>query len=385
MGQPSVTVREVRTPNEWRTLIQFPWKLYADDPNWVPPLINSQRRLAFDRTRNPAWEYMEGAFFIAWRGEQPVGTIGAGINHRHNTFHDEKSGVFGHFEVYDDPEAAAALLDTAAGWVRSRGMTTIRGPMSMTVNDIIGCLVDGFDLPPVLLMAYNPPYYGSLIEAAGFEKEIDLWAWYGTGELISGSEGFQKMLRIAEKQRARKQFTVRPGNVKELEREIRKITTVYQASWTKNWGYVPPTEREVDNLVQEMKMFYDSRLGYFAEKDGEPLGFILILPDFNQVLLPAYSRPGVPEWVTLLKAGWHWKIRPKINSIRVLLLGVREEYRGQGVDAMLMLTAFKAAIEAGYQHGEASWILENNDAMNRVLDTIGMKVYKTYRIYQKAL
>jgi GNAT superfamily N-acetyltransferase len=193
------------------------------------------------------------------------------------------------------------------------------------------------------------------------------------------------MLRIAEKQSARKQFTVRPGNVKELEREIRKLTTVYQASWTENWGYVPPTEREVDNLVNEMRMFYDPRLGYFAEKDGEPLGFILPLPNFNQVLLPAYSRPGVPEWVTLLKAGWHWKIRPKIDSIRVLLLGVREEYRGQGVDAMLMLTAFRAAIEAGYWWGEASWILENNDAMNRVLDAIGMKVYKTYRIYQKAL
>lgn len=385
MSQPPVTVRKVGDAADLETLIRFPWEVYRGDSCWVPPLL-SQRRRAFDRQRNPIYDYVDADFFVAWRGARPVGTIAAAINHRHNEFHRERIGFFGHFEALDDPEAARALLDTAAVWVREHGMAAVRGPLNLTVNDDgAGCLVEGFDAPPVLLMGHNPRYYAGFIEAAGFHKVMDLYGWYGNVPTIMASEGFVKLSRVAEKQAKRRDITIRRGDVRRLEHEIRLLQEVYQASWAENWGYVPPTKREIDHLVSDLRRFYDDRLGFFAEKNGETIGFILILPNFNQVLLPAYPRPGVPEPITLLKALWHWKIRPKINSIRVLLLGVREEYRGQGVDALLMSNAFHAAVDAGYFWGEASWILENNEPMNRILDALGFHIWKTYRVYERAL
>ncbi len=383
MSQPPIAVRKVSDAADLKTLIRFPWTLYRGDPYWVPPLI-SQRRFAFDRVRNPLFDYVDADFFIAWRGARPVGTVAAAINHRHNDVHDEQIGFFGHFDVFEDAEAADALLQTAIDWVRARGMTAIRGPLSLTVNDDgAGCLIDGFDTPRMLLMGHNPPYYAGMIEAAGFQKVMDLYAWYGDAPTIIASEGYVKVKRIVEKQARRRNITIRRGDVSRMQDEIRLLQQVYQASWAENWGYVPPTEREIERLVDEMKQFYDDRLGFFAEKDGATIGFILVLPNFNQVLLRAYPRPGVPEPITLLKALWHWKIRPKIDSVRVMLLGVREEYRGQGIDAMLMMNAYEATIAAGYRWGEASWILENNDPMNRILKAMGFYIYKTYRVYQR--
>ncbi|GAB4442694.1 MAG: GNAT family N-acetyltransferase [Anaerolineae bacterium] len=383
MSQSPVTVRPVVSDADLKTLIAFPWALYADDPLWVPPLV-SQRRFAFDREHNPIFDYVDADCFIAWRGGRPVGTVAAAINHRHNDFHNERIGFFGHFDVYEDPEAADALLNTAIDWVRARGMTAIRGPLSLTVNDdSAGCLIEGFDTPRMLLMGHNPPYYARLIEAAGFAKEMDLLAWRGDARVIAASDGFNRMRRIAEKQAQRRNITIRRGDVRRMEEEIRLLQQVYQESWADNWGYVPPTEREIDHLVKDLKQFYDDRLGFFAEKGGETVGFILLLPNLNQVLWRAYPRPGVPEPITLLKALWHWKVRPKIDAVRVLLLGVRAAYRGQGVDALLMSHAFNATVSAGYRWGEASWILENNDAMNSILDVLGFEVYKRYRVYQR--
>ncbi|MBN1284944.1 MAG: N-acetyltransferase [Anaerolineae bacterium] len=384
MTLPPVTVRPVRSRAEWRTMIEFPWAVNESDPNWVPPLL-SQRRLMFDRVRNPIWEYLDGECFIAWRGEQPVGVICAAVNPRHNEFHNEKMGFFGHFDLYEDQEAAAALLDAAADWVRARGMTALRGPLNLTMQDPPGCLVEGFEYPPSIMMPHNWPYYGRLIEGAGLGKVIDLWAWAGSAEDVFNSSKYDRMMAILDKQRVRRGITVRRGNVKELDKEIRRLQYLYHESWSQNWGFVPLTEREIDQLVEDLTFFYDERLGFFAERGEEQLGFVLLLPNFNQVLKLAYPRPGTPEWITLLKALWHWKIRPKINQIRVILLGVREAYRGQGIDRMLLARVFPAAVEAGYYWGEASWLLETNDAVNRTTEASGFKRYKVYRIYQRSV
>lgn len=384
MSRPPVTVRPVRSAADWRVMIEFPWAVNEADPNWVPPLL-SQRRFMFDRVRNPIWEFLEGECFVAWRGDRPVGTICAAINPRHNAFHDQKVGFFGHFDFYEDQEVVDALLDTAGGWLAARGMEVLRGPLNMTVQDPVGCLVEGFQYPPSIMMPHNWPYYGKLIEGAGLGKVMDLWAWAGSAEDVVNSPKYDRMMAILEKQQKRRNITVRRGNVKNLDQEIRRIQELYHASWSKNWGFVPLTEREVDQLVEDLTQFYDDRLGFFAEKEGEQLGFILLLPNFNQVLKHAYPRPGVPEWITLLKAFWHWKIRPKIYQVRVILLGVREEYRGQGIDRMLLSKAFPAAVEAGYWWGEASWLLETNDAVNRTTEASGFRRYKVYRIYQRPL
>jgi GNAT superfamily N-acetyltransferase len=378
----------VRTKADKKAFIELPWRIYRDDPKWVPQLL-SMAYEAVDTEKHPFYEFARLALFNAWRGDQLVGRIAAIDNPRHNETHNDKVGFFGFLEVDNDPETAQALFEAAGEWLRARGKDAIRGPAYPSVNDQYGLLVDGFDSPPVVLMTYNPPYYVDLIVGAGFEKMMNLLAWYVPTSVYGGIQANQlpeKLVRVANAVRRRYGFTVRPINMRNLDVEVEKVKLVYRKAWEKNWGAVPLSDHEIDHLVASLKQTADPDLLLIAEdRDGNVAGMAIALPDLNQVLLKAYPRPGVPEPITLLKLLWHWKVRPCIDAVRVLALGVLEQYRGRGVDALLMYETAQAALPKGYTWGEMGWILETNDMMIRSAEMMGCKIYKTYRIYQKPL
>jgi hypothetical protein len=381
-------IRPVRTSADKKTFVELPWQIYRDDSNWVPPLL-SMAYASVDTEKNPFYEFARLAMFNAWRGDRPVGRIAAIDNPHHNQTHDDQVGFFGFFEAENDPQAVQALCDAAGDWLRARGKDAIRGPANPSVNAEYGLLVDGFDRPPVVLMPYNPPYYVDLIEGVGFEKAMDLWAWYVPTSLFGGVKGDklpEKLVRVAAAVRRRYGYSVRALNPRHWDDEVAKIKLVYRSAWEKNWGAVAMTDHELDHMAAELRQIADLDLVFIVEdKEGNVAGMSVTLPNLNQATLKAYPRPGVPEPLTLLKLLWHWKLRPCLDSVRVMLLGALEPYRGRGVDALLMHETARAGLSKGYKWAEMSWILETNDMMNRDIQLMGGEIYKTYRIYQKPL
>lgn len=386
MTTGKLTIQPVHTEKEKLEFIHFQWEVYRDDPLWVPPLV-SERVHFLDREHHPFYEHADVDFFIARRDGKPVGTVAVNVNHRHNEVHDEQVGFFGYFEVLEDREAAEALLETAGRWVKERGMTAIRGPATFSLNEEAGLLVDGWNGPPVIMMTYNPRYYVDFVEGAGFAKAMDLVAYmldiheYGP----NGEHMPPKLVRVAKKIQERGGFTARPVNLRHFDDEVVRVKTIYNEAWQKNWGFVPLTEGEIDQLASDLRQMIDPDLIWVAERDGETIAMLLCLPDLNQPLLKAYPRPGVPEWWTLAKFWYHWKVRRDVKTLRGLVGGVLEERRGLGIMSVLMVETALAALRRGYRHCELSWILENNTMTRRTSEMLGAYVYRTYRIYEKAL
>jgi len=382
---PALEIVPVEDRAGLRTFVTFPWQVYRDDPSWVPPLVSE--RLAFlDRERNPFFEHARAQFFLARRDGRLVGTIGAFTNDLYNEFQGTRTGFFGFFEVMDDPEAAAALLSTAEAWARGDGDVSILGPAQFSTNDEIGLLVDGFGDSPRVLMTYNPRRYQRYLESAGYEKAMDLWAYSMGLHLVDGSVALPpKVHRVATKVRERGRIRIRHVDMKRFDEEVEAIKAIYNRSWARNWGFVPMTDREFLGLATRLKAIVDPELVLIVEAEGEAVGFALSLPDLNGPLRLAYPRPGAPEFLTMLRLAWHWKIRRSVGWLRVFALGVLPEYRGQGLDALLYLETATAALRKGYRSIEMSWILETNDPMNSAVRLCGGEVYKTYRVYRKAL
>jgi GNAT superfamily N-acetyltransferase len=377
-------VRQAESAQERMTFLQFPWKVYQYDPYWVPPLI-TERRDFIDPGKNPFFEHAQADYFIAWRDDEPVGTIAAFVNHAHNEVHNENIAFFGFFEVMPDREAAEALLETAQTWARERGYAALRGPAQFSVNDECALLVAGFDAPPMVLMTYNPRYYVEFIEGAGFAKAMDLYGYYiDTTTLGKRMEDLPpKLLRVVELLRERSQVKVRPLDMRDFAGEIERFKHVYNQAWERNWGFVPMTDAEIDHLARNLKPLVDPDLIFIAEIGDEPVGVSLTLPNLNEPLLKA--RPGPQPWsvpLTLAKFLWY---RRRMSSARVVLLGTVERLRGKGVDALFYYHTVQAAFAKGYYWGEMGWILENNLMMNRTLLNFGARVYKTYRFYEKAV
>ena len=382
----SIEIRKVDTKKDFRAFFKFPWKVYQDDPNWTPPLL-SMRREILDKKHNPSWDYLEGDYFVAWRGDEPVGTITAFINHRHNEYHNENIAWFGFFETFNDPQVAQALLDTAYHWAKAKGCTALRGPQNFTTHEECGLLVDGF-APPVLLMPYNPPYYQELVENAGFHKVMDVHSFYydhtpEEHEQFGNAKRIEKITaRIMRQNNAR----VRTFDKKNKKKEFNLFKELYNSAWISNWGFTPMTDRELDALVKSLGMFLDPRVAWFVEVDEKAVGFMLAAQDMNQVLHRAYAKPGTPELVTLVKALWHWKLRPKINGLRVPLMGVNAEYRNKGLD-ILMYSELRNVLsdpKMPYRSLDCGWILETNQDMAGTLHSVGMRIYRTHRFYEKA-
>ncbi len=380
----NVSVRRVASREDEKAFLRFPWKVYAHDPNWVPPLV-SQRKDKMDREHNPMLKHMEIEFFMAWRGTEPVGEIAAFINHSHNKFHNEHIGWFGMFEVLDDREAALALLQTAEEWVKAKGYDAIRGPASYNDLDEFGLQVDYFDQPHVLLMPYNPPYYMTYIEEAGFEGVMDMLSYKIAASSMLGENVPEKIRRVLEKQRKRRNITIRKIDMKRFDAEVDVMMDLYIRAWSDNWGFVPPAREEMYYVINQLKQFVEPDFILIAEVEGKPVGFIVLFPDLNQALAHARPNPNVPEIITLLQVLWHWKVRPKMTRVRVPFLGVIPEWRGMGIDAMLYTDVVEAVVKRGYSEGDFGWILDNNQAMNQVADLVRGEVYKRYRMYNKNL
>lgn len=369
----SITVREVTEKKDLNRFIKFAWKIYQGNPNWVPPLIiDMQTRL--NPKKNPYYEHSEAKIFIAERDGEIVGRIGATVNNNYNRFHEENIGFFGFFECIDDQSTANALFDKAAEYLRGKKVDLIRGPMNWNTNDDIGWLVDAFDQPPLIMMTYNPPYYNRLAENYGFKKTMDVYAYWEDTKDFS-----EKVMRIAEKIKKRDRVSVRKIDMKKFWDEVKIVKDVYNSAWSKNWGFVPMTEHEFTHLAKDLKMAIDPDFVYIAEVDGKAVGFCLTLPDINEIIIKLNGRLfpfGIIKLLTGMK---------KIKKVRVITMGVIPEYLKRGIDSLFYLESFVNARDKGKIGGEFSWILENNDMMNRAAVNMGGKVYKTYRIYDYAL
>lgn len=378
-----LTIEQVQTPAERMAFIHLPWKIYRNDPYWVPPLV-SERVEFLDPQRHPFYRHADVALFMARRGDEVVGTIAALVNHRHNEYWNEKTGFFGLFEVVEEREVADALLETACNWVREQGMSAIRGPANFSTNEEIGLLVDGWNGPPVIMMTYNPRYYASFIEGAGFAKVMDLLAYIV--DLTPYRDGLpERTVRVAEKVMQHRGLSVRPMNLRRFEEDVAHFKRIYHSAWSRNWGFVPMDEEEIDHVAAQLRQIIDPEITFFVEKEGEPIGAVVTLPDLNQALIKAYPRPETPEWWTMLKLFWHWKVRRVVTTARGWAGGVIEPHRGVGADAALAVESAKALLRRGYRQLEGSWILENNMMTRRLVESYGGKVYRTYRLYEKGL
>lgn len=373
-----VTVTPVQSPADRDAFVHFPYRLYGADPNWVPPLV-MERKDFLNPRKNPWFEFGKVELFLARRGGQVVGRIAAVNDPHYNQFHGTQLGFFGMFECVEDAGVARALFEAAAGWCRSQGFARMMGPVNFSTNYECSVLVEGFDAPPVVMMAYNPRYYPGLYQAAGLEKAKDLYAW----ELSSSVAPPERVMRIAEKVRQREGVVVRPLNMKDFEGEVRRIKEIYNAAWEKNWGFVPMTEAEFDHLAREMKQLVVPKLLLLAEVKGEPVAFSMTIPDANLALKAAggrLTRFGLPiGLVKLLLAA------RRIKWLRLITLGIKEGYRRRGLDAVLYLDTLRAARELGFVGGEISWTLEDNHLVNRAIESMGGRRYKTYRMYEKAI
>lgn len=332
------------------------------------------------RTKNPFFEHAEAEYFLAERDGAVVGRIAAISNRLHNQIHGDRVGFFGFFESIDDQAVADALFAAAAEWCRAKDHDVLRGPASFSVNDECGLLVDGFDFPPALMMPHNPRYYVDLVERGGFVKAKDLLVYQG------GREDYyvpvpERLARGTDLIRQRLGITIRPFDLKRFDQEIERVKEIYNAAWEKNWGFVPMTDHEIDHLAEQFRPVVIPDFVPVAEKDGKVIGFGIALPDLNAIFRQNRSGRLLPVLPRLL---WALKMR-KIRRARILLLGVLPEYRGKAVDAMLYHWIWTRAEKLGFRWGEAGWILEDNAAMNAGLEKMTFRVYKTYRLYDRAI
>ncbi|HEX5375953.1 MAG TPA: hypothetical protein VFW48_07320 [Solirubrobacterales bacterium] len=376
----SVSIRPVRTRRELKRFVKVPFRLHRDHPQWVAPLI-FERMQFLDRGRNPFFEHAEAEYFLAERDGEAIGRITAQVDRCWDESQGGSDAMFGFFETAEDPEAAAALLGAATEWARDKGRSRILGPMDFTTNDEVGILVEGYERPPMILENWHPPHYRELIEANGFGKAMDLLMWeLRLGDLKEGERFDPAIHAAAEKALSDEGVTIRNISMRNLPDEMRAFSEVYNEAWGDNWGFVPATDAEIEFHAKLLKQVIDEDWAYIAEKDGEPVGAALTLPDVNQALAKLNGR--------LLPLGWLRFLLGKrgIDQLRVLALGVKHDYRHTGLAAGLYLKHLETAQKPGtIEGGEMGWILETNGPMNRAMEGMGGRVVKKYRIYEKAL
>ncbi|MDH3253004.1 MAG: hypothetical protein OEM41_09450 [Ignavibacteria bacterium] len=369
-----ITIRPVVSKRDEKQFIRFQWKVYEGNPYWVPPLLMDRKKL-IDRKKNPFYQHARMELFLAEREGEIVGRIAAIVNDNHNREHNENIGFFGFFECVNDQAVADVLFDAAASWLRSQGVAAMRGPASPSVNDEYGMLIDGFDQSPAILMAYNPDYYPALVEAYGFAKAKDLYAYALDGKKVFS----EKFVRVSEAVRNRSGVVIRPMNMKDFDNEVKIIHELYTRGWERNWGEVPLTDDEFNYMAKDLKPVVVPELVIIAELKGKPVGFGMTLPDLNMVLKENKKGYLIPALFRLML---HKK---KINHCRIVILGVLPEYMNTGIGGLLFYETGRRGVANGYPYGEASWVLEDNVMMNRGAKLMSADLSKTYRIYQKPL
>lgn len=355
-----------------KDFISFPFALYEDDAFHAPQLRRDQQE--HFSLRNPFFQYAKVSFFLALREGRPVGRIAAILNRKHIEYHREKAGFFGFFEAVNDPDVAAGLLDRAAEVLKAEGMDRMRGPMSFSTNEECGFLMEGFDQPPLIMTPYNPPYYHELMKQCGMEKAADLM-----GFIFDVERGLpEKVLRVSA-MAERRNVTVREIDKKIFLKEMASFQEVYNEAWQQNWGFIPLSDDELQYLATRLKTVIRPELVFIAEDRGTPVGFLGLLPDFNTVLRQMKGK------ITPLTLFRGICVSRKITDLRLLLFGIKKEYRNRGVDALLLREAFRNVQRGKYRRIEFSWVLEDNLPVQRLIDLAGGRMYKRYRIYEKKI
>ena len=373
-----IKVSQVASRADRNAFIRFPWGIYGNDPAWVPPLI-IERKAFLNRRRHPFYRHGDAALFLARQKQEIVGRIMASDDPNYNAVHHSNVGCFGLFECIDDRKVAAALFEAAEGWLRRKGRQEIMGPIDYSTNYVCGLLIAGFQFPPTILTAHNPPYYAELIEGCGFEKRMDFYAWW----FSDATRAAARLRKLATRLGRRARFTIRQGDLKNLALEGERLRQIYNDAWKGNWGFVPFTEAEFAHLTAEMKPLLRPDFTGIAEVNGQAVGFILALPDINVAFQKINGRLttfGIP--IGLIRLLYE---KRRLRKARLIAMGVRPEFRQHGVAEMLVLRIIEEGMfKVGFK-GELSMTLENNFMINRFLEAIGATRYKTYRIYRKQL
>jgi len=366
-----IIISPVRTEKDKMRFIKLLWKIYKDDPYWVPPLLMDRKKI-LDTKKNPFFQHAEIEMFLAEKDGELVGRIAGIKNDLHNSTHNDKIGFFGFFECINDQEVANALFDAAKGWLKTKGCDIMRGPANPSSNDEMGMLLEGFDDEPRILMTYNPKYYLDLCDNYGLKKTKDLNAWKLDSDKVLSSD---KLRRVQEIAKQRSGLKITNLNMKDFDKELEKVKFVYNKAWAPNWGFVPMTNAELDAMAKDLKPLVEPKLVLFGEIDNKLVGFALVMLDYNQIFKSMNGRLFPFGWLKLFTQ------KKKITWSRVITLGLIPEYQKRGLDAVFYWEIVNRARDLGILLGEASWILEDNDMMNRGAITMNGELYKKYRMY----
>ena len=372
-----IRIEPISNHRQLKKFIAVPWAIYADDPNWIPPLLFEQKQRLSDK--NPFFEHAHWQAWSAWRGDQIVGRISAQIDRLYQETHQDAIGYFGMLEAADETETFSLLLQTAEDWLRNQGMSRVRGPLNLSINEEAGLLIDGFDTPPVVMMGHARKYYGPQLEAAGYVKAKDLLAY----QINPDFNAPPIMTQLSEK--AGSQISVRALKRKQLKQELEVLRDIFNDAWSKNWGFVPFTTAEFADIGQLISLLVDDNFVQIAEIDDRPVAMIVAMPNINEIIGDLNGRLLPWGWAKLL-----WRVKVGYpTSARVPLMGVRKEYHYSRLGptlAFLVIDAVRQAlIRRGITQVELSWILEDNRGMRNIIETIGGRAYKRYRIYEKSL
>lgn len=373
-----IQIVEVNNTERLRDFIRLPHQIYAKDRNWVAPL-NFERQEFFNPKKNPFFKVGEMQLFLALRDGKEAGRISAQIHQGHLNQYKDSAGFFGFFESVEDPLVAVRLVEAAQGWLKEKGMKIMRGPFNFTMNDEVGILIDGFDTPPSILMNHNLPYYASLMEVAGLKKAKDLYAYhYPIGNISEAA------VQLAEATLQYPGLKLRTLNMKKYDEEIRVMIRIFNEAWAENWGFIPMTTAEIDHMAKQLKPIIDPQMAFFAFVGNDPAAMSISLPNVNAAIQDLHGRLFPFGWAKLL-----WRIKKGLPSLRKCLMGIRKPYRGSKVGALSVLMnveAHRRALKRGcYKTAELSWTLEDNERINKGIEFMGGRRYKTYRVYEKRL
>jgi GNAT superfamily N-acetyltransferase len=379
--QTDVKVQPVATAEDLKRFVRFPWRIYADDPYWVPPLISEiEKRL--DTERNPFWEYAERELFLARRKGEVVGTVAAIVNHQHNRQLNDQTGFFGFFEAINDEQVAEALIASASDWLRERGKDLIRGPVNGAPTDEVGVLIGGYDRRPSIWEGHTPPYYRELIERLGFRKYDDYFAyeiWFKDIDWDLRNLP-SKVWRVAEKVRGKTGVTVRKVDVNQWDSEVAKIHYLYNVAFRTIPGHIDMSLEKFSSMAVSLRRFLDPDLVVIAEVDGQPVGFAVALMDVNEALW--HFRSGKLDPWDLIRLKWYMR---RIRTACGKMAGVLPEYRARGLEVLLGLELGQRCLEVGYERLELSLLQEKNTMINRIIQRVGAQVYLHYRVYEKPI
>ena len=375
--QDELTVRAVQTQAQLNRFIHLPEQLYRDDPNWISPLLFEQKE-RFGK-KNPYFQHARWQAWMAWRGDRPVGRISAQIDDLHQQKFQDRTGHFGCLEAENDPPVFDLLFEQAENWLREAGMQRVTGPFNLSINEECGLQIDGFDTPSRIMMVHGRPFYAQRVEAAGYRKAVDLIAYRQHPDF----EVPKVMQRLVSK--VADQIHIRPLNRKRLKSELELLRDIFNDAWSENWGMVPITEAEFEEVGKFMTLLIDDDFVQIAEVDGEPAAMIVCLPNINEAIQDLHGRLLPFGWLKLL---WRLKVRyPK--TARIPLMGVRKKYHhtrfGPALSFLLTDTLRYPVLARGIREMEMSWILEHNSGMRSIIESLGGRACQTFRLYEKAL